>query len=110
MAFDIVVGGQRVDQIQTVCRMGDRVAAGVAHLVFFRILFDVFRLIGDAGLDVVMTGPVRADQFETHHVGSQIVALMFHIGSHAEVLLCLRVVEPVLPHDVIRFLLFRMEG
>ena len=109
MTLHIGLGFKRIDQIQAVGRVGDGIAAGVAHLVFLGVFLDVFDLIGDARLDVMTARLMSADEFETHHVGRQIIAGMFHISTHTEVLLRLSVIEPVLPHDVIGLVLFRVE-
>ena len=90
--------------------MWDGIAAGIAHFVFPRRLFDVLDLVGKACLDVVAARLVRAHQFEAHHVGGQVVPGVLHICSHAEVLARLRVVQPVLACDVVGFFLLGVEG
>ena len=110
MTLYVVLGIQGINQVETVSRVGDGVAAGVPHLVFPRLFLDVFRFVGDSRLYVVMLSPMVAYEFETYHVGSQIVACMFHIRTHAEALLRLCVIEPVLAHDVVALTLFGVEG
>ena len=110
MALHVVLCRQRVDQIQTVRRVWDGIAAGVAHFIFPRRLFDLFDLVGEAGLDVVAACLVRAHQFEAHHVGGQVVPGVLHICSHAEILARLRVIQPVLSHDVVSLFLLGVEG
>ena len=110
VALHVVLGVQGVDQVEPVSRVGDGVAAGVPHLVFSRLFLDMFRFVGHSRLDVVMLCTMVAHELETHHIRCQIVAGMFHVGTHAEVLLRLCVVEPVLPHDVIAFTLFGVES
>ena len=110
MTLHVVLRVQGVNQVETVSRVGDGIAAGVPHLVFPRLFLDVFRFVGDPRLDVMMLSPMVTNEFETHHVSCQIIARMFHVRTHAEVLLSLGVVEPVLAHDVIAFTLFGVEG
>ena len=76
MALDIVIGSQGVDQVQTVGCVGNGIPARVAHLIFLRFLLHVFRFVGDACLDVMMTGLMVAYQFKTHYVGRQVVTRM----------------------------------
>ena len=110
MALDIVSGRERVDQVQTVGGVGDGIAAGVAHLIFLGLFLHVFRLIGHAHLDVMMFSLVGADQLETDDVGCQVVTGVLHVGSHAQTLLRLGVVEPVLAHNVVGLLLLGVES
>ena len=67
-------------------------------------------LVGYARLKVVMAGFVVAHELETHYVGSQVVAGVLHIGTHAETLLCLCVREPVLACDVVGLLFLAVES
>ena len=90
--------------------MGDAVAAGVAHLVFPGLFLYLLKLHGNASLYLVLLHLVISHEFDALHVSSQIVAGMFHVGSHAQVLLCLCVVQPVLSLYVVGFLLFCMES
>ena len=90
--------------------MWNGVTAGVAHLVFLRGLLDMFGLIGDARLDIVVACTVGGHELQTYHVGSQVVAGMFHIGAYTQILARLCVVQPVLAEDIVRLLLFGVEG
>ena len=110
MTLHISLGYERIDEVQTVGRVGDRVAAGVAHLVFLSVFFDVFDLVGQSCLEVVTACLMSAYEFETHHIGCQVIAGMFHIGTNTEIVLRLCVVEPILPHDIIGLFLLRVEG
>ena len=53
---------------------------------------------------------VTAHQFQTLHVGCQVVAGVLHIGSHTQLLLCLCVVQPVLSLDVVGLLFLGVES
>ncbi len=110
MTLHIGFGYKRIDQIQTVGRVGDGVAAGIAHLVFLGVFFDVFYLIGHTSLEVMTARLMPANQFEAHDVGCQVIACMFHISSYAKILLRLSVVEPVLSHNIIGLVLFGVES
>ncbi len=44
-----------------------------------------------------MFGLVLYHQFQTFHIGSQIVACMLHVCSYTEVYICLCIVKPILP-------------
>ena len=81
------------------------VAGRVAHLVFARTLLDTLHLIGKRSLNVVVSKAVLCHQLHTLYVGLEIVARMFHISTHAEVLARLRLCQPILSLDVV-FLLF----
>ena len=110
MTLDIVLRREGIDEVEAVGAMGDGVAAGVAHLVFARLFLDAFRLIGNAGLEIVMTAFVTADKLEADDISGEVITGVFHIGSHTERLTRIGVVEPVLALYVVGFLLFCMEG
>ena len=90
--------------------MGDGIAAGVAHLIFARVLLHVFELVAQASLDVVAFHLVVHDHFQALHVARQIVACVLHIGAYAQVVVGLGVGEPVLSLDVEGLLLLGVEG
>ena len=106
----LVLRGQRVDHIQAVARMGYRVAARVAHLVFASLLLYLLPLDGRASLPVVAPRLVVGYQFHALHVGCQIVAGVLHIGAHTQLLLRLCVVQPVLSLNVVGLLFLGVEG
>ena len=104
-----VLGDQRIYQVQSVGTVGDGVSAGVSHFVFPRVLADFFPFHGESGFNVVLLHLVVQHQLQALYVGFQVVAGMFHIGSHPQLFLCLCVVQPVLSHDVEGFLFLGVE-
>ena len=81
-----VACAQVVDHLQVARRVGDAVAGRVAHLIFGRVLLDVFTPPGQRSLDVVLLGLVPQEQLDTLHIGIEIVARVLEIGTHAKVL------------------------
>ena len=110
MAFHIVFRDESIDQVQAIGRVGDRVAAGVTHLVFTGLFADAFSLVCESRLHIVPLCLVIGHQLETDHICRQIIAGMFHICTDTEMLTRLCVIEPVLSHDVVSFFLLCVEG
>ena len=109
VGIELVVGLERIDHVEVLPRVGHAVAAGVAHLIFLGVLSDFLYLVGETRLYVVVLGLVAHGQLHALDGGLEIVACMFHIGAHAEVLVGFGLVEPILPLDVIAFLLVGVE-
>ena len=86
MALDVVLCYECVNQVKTVGGVGHGITTGIAHLVLPRLFLDMFRLVCQSSLDVVMEGLVAANQLETDHISRQVIAGMFHIGTHAKIL------------------------
>ena len=109
-ALQRVLRSQRVDEVQPVAGVGNAVSAGVAHLIFAGLLLYLLPLEGETCLHVVLLGFVVRHQLDALHVCRQVVACMFHVSSHTQLLLCLCVVQPILSLNIIRLLFLRVEG
>ena len=58
----------------------------------------------------MFTSLVIGYQFETNYISGQIVSRMLHVGTNSKVLAGLRIIQPVLTHNVIGFPLFAMKS
>ena len=109
-ALQRVLRSQRVDEVQSAGRVGNAVSAGVAHLIFTGLLLYLLPFEGKSCLYVVLLRFMVRHQLDALHVCRQVVACMFHVSSHTQLLLCLCVVQPILSLNIIRLLLLRVEG
>ena len=95
---------QRIDHVEVLSCMGNAIACRVAHLVFDGVLLHVFMLQRDGSFYFVAASLVLHQQLHALHGCIQIVAGMFEVGSHAEVLGLVGLRQPVLALNVEAFL------
>ena len=102
---DAVVALQVVDDAQRVAGVRHAVSAAVPVLPLPAVLADALAAPGDAGLQVVAGEGEAVGGLHVGRAAVEEVACVLHVGAHAQLLVPVRLVEPVLSLDVVGFLL-----
>ena len=110
VGIDGVLGAHVVDDLQVVARVWHAVAAAVAILPFVRVLAHLLVLPSETGLHLVTTLSQVVGELHGLHRGVEVVAGVLHVGTDAELLVAVRLVEPVLALDIVGLLLAVVEG
>ena len=110
VGLERVLGCQTVDELQVVGSVGYAVAAGISHLILAALFLNVLVAIGECSQHVVLALLVGKAELHVGHGGLEVVAGMFHVCAHSEVLARFGLGEPVLSLYVVAFLLLGREG